>query len=524
MSLIQVLLERQSRHGWLSDDDLRAVAADAKAPLYRVQELVSYYPHFRRRPPPKFEIAVCRDIACRLANGPALAAELQQRFAGQSGVELHEVSCLGRCDQAPAASVNGEPISIPDLLEVVNLDHLPAPPTLVDRSYHCDPYTEVSARYGVIRNWAATDDAVACEQAISALRASGLRGMGGAGFPVTTKWELVRNQTRTPKYVICNADESEPGTFKDREILCQLPHLVIEGMLIAGRVVGAKRGIVFIRHEYEGEQCSFEKELEHARERGAVGEQFEIEIFTSPGGYILGEETALLEALEDKRGEPRNKPPLPGVHGLYGQPTLINNVETFALVPAVVRNGADWWTAQGRPGFAGLKFMAVSGQVERPGVYEIQVGTTVRELIEMAGGVKNGKALKAFAPGGVSSLFLPAEKADVPLDFAAVAKAGSMLGSGALIVVAEGTDMLDVAADVTRFFRNESCGKCVPCRLGTEAAVKHIDDFRAGRIAALDQTMIAQLAETLQQTSICGLGQVALAPLQAALKQWPAEK
>ena len=254
--------------------------------------------------------------------------------------------------------------------------------------------------------------------------------MGGAGFPTGTKWELVARETCTPKYVICNADESEPGTFKDREILADLPHLVIEGMALAGLAVGAERGILYIRHEYEPERHRFEAELQRARDRGVLG-QFDIEVFVSPGGYILGEETALLEALEDKRGEPRNKPPFPGTHGLHGQPTLINNVETLCMATAILARGADWWKLQGKPGFTGLKFIAVSGHVTDPGVYLVPTGTTVRELIDRAGGVKDGKALLAFAPGGASSNILPADQIDVPLDFAALQKAGSMLGSGA---------------------------------------------------------------------------------------------
>ena len=244
----------------------------------------------------------------------------------------------------------------------------------------------------------------------------------------------------------------------------------------------------------------------------------DIEIFVSPGGYILGEETALLEALEDKRGEPRNKPPFPGTHGLHGQPTLINNVETFAHIPGILMNGGEWWKSQGKDGCAGLKFIAVSGHVEKPGVYEVPLGTTVRELIDLAGGMKDGKKLLAFAPGGASSNFLPADKVDVKLDFAELAKAGSMLGSGALVVVAEGTDLLALAANVTKFFRNESCGKCVPCRVGSEKAVELLDAVLAGRAPRTALDVLPDLGETMALTSICGLGQVAVAPALSVLK------
>src|SRR5262245_51476781 len=460
MSLIRQLYDLQERHGHLSTDILRAFSEEARVPLYRLQELVSFYPHFRTIPPPRVEVAVCRDMACWLNGGGTACAQLKAK--APAGVEVREVSCLGRCEQAPAAAVNDTPVPANALLAsepAAWVEFSKAqPPSPTPRRWRCDPYERPEDRYSLLREFVSQPDAP--DRIVQSLKDSGLRGMGGAGFPTGAKWDLVRKETRTPKYVICNADESEPGTFKDRAILHDLPHLVLEGMLLAGLVVGATKGILYIRHEYEPERLRFERALAEASRTGWLGGNirgsgfnFEVEVFVSPGGYILGEETALLEALEDKRGEPRNKPPFPGTHGLLGQPTLINNVETLAVVPAIVRHGAAWWQAQGKPGFAGLKFMSVCGHVERPGVYEVPVGTTVRELIEVAGGMEDGRPLKAFAPGGASSPFLPAAQADVPLDFEPLAKAGSMLGSGALVVVAEGTDLLGLAANVVRFFR-----------------------------------------------------------------------
>ena len=364
---------------------------------------------------------------------------------------------------------------------------------------------------------------------IGELENSGLRGMGGAGFPTGLKWKIVRGETAAPKYVVCNADESEPGTFKDRVILEQLPYLVVEGMLLGGLTVGASKGVIYLRHEYEAAREALELELAFARGAGWLGEDiqgsgfdFEIEIFVSPGGYILGEETALLEALEDRRGEPRNKPPFPGQRGLFGQPTLINNVETFAWAVCIAARGAEWWKHQGVNGCSGLKAISVSGHVEHPGVYEIPMGTTVAELIELAGGISGGRELKGFAPGGASSNFLPAELAGTPLDFGALADAGSMLGSGALVVVAEGTPMLPLAANVVRFFRNESCGKCVPCRDGSQKAVQLLEQAIAHG-TPLDWDTIQALEALLVETSICGLGYVVLNPLVSAAKHWPAE-
>jgi NADH:ubiquinone oxidoreductase subunit F (NADH-binding) len=251
------------------------------------------------------------------------------------------------------------------------------------------------------------------------------------------------------------------------------------------------------------------------------GQRFDIEIFVSPGGYILGEETALLEALDDKRGEPRNKPPYPGTCGLWGKPTLIHNVETFALATSILHHGKDWWDAQGKGSHSGLKFVSVSGDVEKPGVYEIPMGTAVAELIELAGGMKDGKRLQAFLPGGASSNFLTAAQACVPLDFAAMKQAGSMLGTGAVIVIAEGRDLFALATNIVRFFRNESCGKCVPCRIGSDTAVQLLEGVQSGGTPATELSILPELGKTLEQTSICGLGQVALNPILSMMKQFP---
>jgi len=514
MSLLRRLHELQAAHGYLSEAALRDLSRRERVPLYRLQELVSFYPHFHTQPPPPVEVAVCRDMSCWLNGAAEVCRRLRDQHPGKG--EVREVSCLGRCDLAPAGAVNGTPGPLEDTKDK-------SPGRHQERlAWRSDPYTSPAERYGVFRELLGLDRDQAAARVLAALKDSGLRGMGGAGFPTGTKWELVRKEARTPKYVICNADESEPGTFKDRVILADLPHLVIEGMLLAGLVVGAERGILFIRHEYEPERRLFAQALDEARQAGLVGNGLDLEIFVSPGGYILGEETALLECLEDKRGEPRNKPPFPGTHGLFGQPTLINNVETLAMVPGIVRRGPDWWKGQGKPGFAGLKFIALSGHVERPGVYEVPVGTTVRELIEMGGGVKGGRALKAFAPGGASSNFLPASMADVPLDFQALAKAGSMLGSGAVVVVAEGTDLRALATNVVRFFRNESCGKCVPCRVGTQKAVELLE-ASGGAQPRRELEVLTEWGETLALTSICGLGQVALNPILSVMKHWPEE-
>jgi NADH:ubiquinone oxidoreductase subunit F (NADH-binding)/NADH:ubiquinone oxidoreductase subunit E len=519
MRLIGLLTDAQHEHGYLSRDTLRGVARDANVPLHKVQQLVSFYPHFRTAPPPRVELAVCRDVSCHLAGADGCSTNLR-RLAGP-GVEVREVSCIGRCDHAPAGLLNGTPVELADegrvrgwVADPAAVPDWPMPPPA---RWLGDPYPD-GEKYAAVRRERGRPDAGA--GIVAALKESGLRGMGGAGFPTGLKWDAVRSQDRRPKYVVCNADESEPGTFKDAKVLADLPHLVLEGMMLAGLTVGAETGIVFLRHEYEPERVRLQAAIEEARGAGLLGAGtgFDITVALSPGGYILGEETALLECLEDKRGEPRNKPPFPGVSGLHGMPTLINNVETFANVPGIVFHGAKWWQGLGTDGCPGPKFFAVSGHVNNPGVYQVPLGTTVRELIALAGGVKDGRKLLAFAPGGASSNFLPAGEADVRLDFNALAKAGSMLGSGAVVVVAEGTDLLKVAANVTRFFRNESCGKCVPCRVGSEKAVNLLDAVAAGAAPRSSLDVLPDLAEAMTLTSICGLGQVAVNPALSVLK------
>jgi NADH:ubiquinone oxidoreductase subunit F (NADH-binding) len=337
------------------------------------------------------------------------------------------------------------------------------------------------------------------------------------------------------KYVVCNADESEPGTIKDRFILSHVPHLVVEGMIIAGLVTGAKKGILYIRHEYSLQEEIFGEELRRCARAGLLGKKilgsefdFELEVFVSPGGYICGEESALLEAIEGHRAEPRNKPPFPGQAGLWQKPTVINNVETFANVPQILARGVEWYKSAGANGSRGLKFVGISGHVERPGVYEVPMGTTMREVIyDCAGGIRGGRALKAFAPSGPSSGYLPAGLVDVKLDFKALADAGSMLGSGAIVVCDDSTCMLDMALTAVKFYRNESCGKCVPCRVGSQKMVELLTRWTQGKLSHAefcgDLALIEELSQAMSLTSICGLGQIVPAPILSVLKHFRVE-
>lgn len=532
-SLIPALNAIQARLGWLPREELEELARTMRRPLYEIEGLTSFYPHFRTTPPAKVAVNVCHDLSCWLRSADDRIAEVRGRYGDDAEIELVEVSCLGRCDSAPALAVNEHPAPVADVDALVTAarEEELGEATVTPRAepWPNDPYpagSDVSARYASLRALLAGE--LSAQSVVATLEASGLRGMGGAGFPTGRKWGLVASaEPGSVKYAICNADESEPGTFKDRQILTDQPHLVIEGLLLGMAVVGAEQGWIFIRHEYGPEERVLHAEIAALREAGLIGEnacgsgrRLELDIFVSPGGYILGEETALLECMEGHRGEPRNKPPFPGNYGLHGRPTLINSVETFADVPVILQRGADWWAEQGAGDSIGWKFFAVSGHVENPGVYCVPMGTTVRALIDLAGGVLGGAQVGAVQPGGASSNFIGPDKLDLALDFGTLAEAGTMLGSGALVVLAEGTDLLAASTNVLRFFRNESCGKCVPCRVGSTKAhevLRGALDSGAAGLDAVQSGRILQLEETMRKTSICGLGQVALGPVVSVL-------
>jgi NADH:ubiquinone oxidoreductase subunit F (NADH-binding)/NADH:ubiquinone oxidoreductase subunit E len=531
----------QLRHGYLPKAELEALSRKTQTPVYQIHSVASFYPHFHLTPPAKAEVHVCADMSCRLNGACELRAELSRRFAGAQpeDVQIKDVSCLGRCDQAPAVAINDEIFAGVTADKTEQLARRATRGEELHAEYlregrvvcASDPYGD-GEKYAVVRRLLATKD---WDGVLAVLQEAELRGMGGAGFPTSMKWDLVRKQPEPVKYIVCNADESEPGTIKDRFILSHLPHLVAEGMMIAGLVTGAKKGILYIRHEYPLQEEIFGEELRRCAKAGLLGKKilgsdldFELEIFVSPGGYICGEESALIEAIEGHRAEPRNKPPFPGQVGLWQKPTVINNVETFANVPQILARGVDWYRTAGVSGSRGLKFVGVSGHVARPGVFEVPMGTAISEVIyKHAGGIRGGRALKAFAPSGPSSGYLPASMVDVRLDFKALADAGSMLGSGAIVVCDDTTCMLDMALTAVRFYRNESCGKCVPCRMGSQKMVELLARWTQGGVSEgqyrADLALIEELSQAMSLTSICGLGQIVPAPVQSVLKHFRAQ-
>lgn len=584
--IIPTLYRYQKRSGgYLTRDDLIRVADECNVPLYRVQELVSFFPHFRTEPPPKVSVHVCRDMSCHLRGSVAMIERLQAHARGLGAeVEVCGVSCLGRCDRAPAAMVNEELFaarSAEELCQVIDQAHS-GKATVPDTDdawsvarvsdsdqeawqleiYDATPSTRPA--YRVIRDYAQHPDPAGV---LSALETAGLLGMGGAGGRTYLKWGDVLAAEGTRKYLVCNGDESEPGTFKDREILLRFPHLLIEGMILGGLVVGAERGWIYVRHEYPEQIERLRQEIRHARSLGMLGDDilgsghgFELEVYVSPGGYICGEQTALIEAMEDKRAEPRNRPPELMTNGYLNQPTLLNNVETFAWVPAIMdRSRGEWFRDQGyKTGpfdlvgqaerVRGRRLFSISGDVARPGVYEVPTGITLGELIDrFAGGMRGGVELAAVAlsgpSGGLWPATIPAEGfsrsfaktltggggstvsvRDLPLDINVARAMGFMLGAG-LVVYGATSDIVAEALACSRFFRNESCGKCVPCRIGSEkitSLVAQVQDgkIRSGDLPVLRQT-VAELGDVMEATSICGLGQVASNPARTLFRFFP---
>jgi NADH-quinone oxidoreductase subunit F len=363
-------------------------------------------------------------------------------------------------------------------------------------------------------------------EVIDEVKKSGVRGRGGAGFPAGVKWGFVPRDSGKPVYMICNADESEPGTFKDRELILVDPHMVIEGIAIASYAIAANVAYIYIRGEFVHETRILEEAIREARDGGYLGTDIlgsgydlEIHIHRGAGAYICGEETALIESIEGKRGQPRLKPPFPAVVGLFGCPTVVNNVETLACVPHILLRGGDWFAGIGTERSTGTKLFCVSGHVERPGVYEAPMGVTFRHIFdEMCGGIRGGRALKAFIPGGSSAPVLPADKVDTPADFESVAEAGSMLGSGGLIVMDETVDMVWALENLLAFYAHESCGQCTPCREGSDWALDVLRRMRRGYGRPEDLDTLRRISRYASQgMTICPLGDAFCAPIESFL-------
>jgi NADH-quinone oxidoreductase subunit F len=369
------------------------------------------------------------------------------------------------------------------------------------------------------------------DEILEEVKAANLRGRGGAGFPAGVKWGFVPKDSDKPKYLCVNADEGEPGTFKDRYIMNHNPHLLLEGIIIASYCVGINKAYIYIRGEYEAVALRLEEAISEANEKGFLGGDilgtgFRLDIYVhrGAGAYICGEETALLESLEGKRGNPRLKPPFPASIGLFECPTVINNVETISNIPSIIQKGADWFCKVGLPKDGGTRIFGVSGMIKKPGIYELPVGTSLKEIIvEHAGGMKEGKKLKAVIPGGMSAPILKADEIDIPMDFDALVEAKSMLGSAAIIVIDEETSMLDVLKVVTKFYSHESCGQCTPCRIGNSWINKIVKRMAQGKGKRQDLDKIVRLANNMLGKTLCPLGDAAAMPVLSIIQKFREE-
>ncbi len=544
--LLPALQAVQQAQGWVSPEAASRVARTLGVPLADVYGVVTFYALLYDRPTARTILRVCTGPVCALHGAQALVEALEARLETPRGEPtpdgrwmVEAVPCLGLCDHPVAALYGLEPRGAlkPEDPEALLAEAASRPVTHVD-----GPGRRLTAGIDLARGpmdlatYRRQGGYAALEQALRELspaqvremvKASGLWGRGGAAFPTGLKWEYTAQAPGEPKYVVCNADESEPGTFKDRVLLEGNPHLVLEGLLLAGYAVGARKGYIYVRGEYQPAYRALERALQEAREAGLLGEgilgtafAFEVELRQGAGAYICGEETALFESIEGKRGYPRLKPPYPTTHGLFGKPTAINNVETLANVPWIIREGPEAYRRHGTEDSPGTKLFSISGDVARPGVYEAPFGITLRELLETWAGGWTGDP-GALLIGGAAGAFLPGQDVDWPLTLAQGRERGVPLGTGTIMAFHAGRDLRQVMLTLAEFFAEESCGKCFPCQLGTQRQLELLRRVFAGQARAADLALLQDIGHTMTEASICGLGQTAAMAWMSALRLWP---
>jgi NADH-quinone oxidoreductase subunit F len=556
-----MMIYAQDQYGFLGDDLLSEIARRVGLNLIQVAETLEYYSMLHRKPMGKNHVQVCTNVSCMLRGGNEIYEHVKKRLqidnkeTTPNGLfSLEEVECIGACTGAPAMQINYDfyesltPRKVDQLLDEVQNGAKPRPVACITGSVHPRLEAEIpviSRRFGIQNSrdinvykqnegYQALEKALTQmtpEQIIDEVKKSNLRGRGGAGFPTGMKWSFVPKDSPKPKYILCNADESEPGTCKDRPLMEHDPHQLIEGIAIAGRAIGSKQGYIYIRGEYRYVLDIVDQALREAYDAGYLGKNilgsgfdFDLVTHTGAGAYECGEESALMESLEGKRGYPRIKPPFPAVVGLYGSPTVINNVETLSSVPSILLRGGEWYAGLGTPKNGGTRMLCISGHVNRPGIYEVPLGMNMRAAIEqLAGGVRSGKKLKAVIPGGSSCPLLKAEEIDIAMDYDSVAKAGSMLGSGGMVVIDEETCMVDLARRIMHFYAHESCGWCIPCREGTAWLRKMLDRFHEGHGTEADIPLIGELAQNMLGKTFCPLGDAAAMPTISIVKKWKNE-
>jgi len=552
--LLPALHAIQARVGWISEGALGYVCQRLTIPPAEAYGVASFYGMFSlvRRAP---NVAhVCDDVVCRMKGAVALCEELEKSLGPAGGAGARKAAawlrspCLGLCEQAPAAlftHAGEQPLeraigsataaSVPGALQQpVGQEPAPRLPQfgepglrLLRRIGHVDP--ESLDDYRAHGGYQALRRAIELgpEGVVREVIDSKLLGRGGAAFPTGRKWEAVAKATVRPHYLVCNADESEPGTFKDRILMEQDPFALIESMTIAGYATACERGYLYVRGEYPLAAERLSAAIVGARARGFLGDdvmgqgfRFEIELRRGAGAYICGEETALFNSIEGYRGEPRNKPPFPTVSGLFGKPTVVNNVETLVNVPDIVLEAGPAYAAIGTPGSAGTKLFCVSGHVARPGLYEVPFGTTLATLLELAGGVPHGRRLRAVLLGGAAGTFVAPEEISVPLTFEGTRAIGASLGSGVVVALDDSVDLWDLVLRIAAFFRDESCGQCLPCRIGTvrqEEALQRLARKRALGSVESEKQLLDEIGQAMRDASICGLGQTAASAVASAV-------
>ena len=557
-ALIPMMMYAQDEYGCISDEMIAEIAQRLELRTVQVEETLEYYSMLHRKPWGKHHVQICTNIACMLKGGYEILAQAKKRLeighkeVTEDGMfSLEEVECIGACTGAPAMQVNYDfyedltPLQFDRIIEDLDKGKKAAPVPVITGALHERHKDETPL---ISKNWGIKDSRkidvylkhegyralekalkeMAPESIIEEVKKSNLRGRGGAGFPTGMKWSFVPKDSPKARYVICNADESEPGTCKDRPLMEMDPHQLIEGIVIAGKAIGAKLGFIYIRGEYRYVLDLLDEAVAEAYQRGYLGQNilgtgfdFDIVTHTGAGAYECGEESALMESLEGKRGYPRIKPPFPAVVGLYGCPTIINNVETLSAVPPIIREGGEAYANRGTPKNGGTRLLCVAGHVNKPGIYEIPLGMNMKKFIyEMAGGIPNGKKLKAVIPGGSSCPLLSADEIDIPMDYDSVAKAGSMLGSGGMVVMDEDTCMVDMARRIMQFYAHESCGWCIPCREGTTWLRKMLERFHAGLGRPEDIDLVAELSRNMLGRTFCPLGDAAALPTISIVQKW----
>jgi len=541
--LLPVLHAIQDRAGWVSRGALEYACRRLSIPPAEAYGVVTFYARFASHERPALALHVCDDIACKCAGADELCLALEQSV-GPAGQAWHRSPCLGLCDRAPAglveraglhhAELQVAPITVEAAKEILRGGAWPASaqvnqlkpltPTLNPRIGRLlrrvgvvDPgsiesYREHGGYSGLTRA-----KGLGPESVIAEVTAAKLLGRGGAAFPTGRKWDSVAKAPGRPHYLVCNADESEPGTFKDRELMEGDPFAVVEAMAIAAFATGCERGYLYVRGEYPLARRRIENAIEQSRASGLL--DVDIEVRRGAGAYICGEETALFNSIEGKRGEPRNKPPFPAQAGLFGKPTLVNNVETLVNVLEINATGGAAFATTGTTESTGTRLFCLSGHVREPGLYEVPMGTTLRALIDLAGGVRDGGTLQAVLLGGAAGSFVTEKQLDVPLSFEGTRAIGATLGSGAVIVLDDTADLKQILLRIARFFRDESCGQCVPCRVGTVRQEEVLHRLLSERREESDIRLLGDIAQAMRDASICGLGQTAANAIASGLAQ-----